>query len=148
MSRRAIVITGATGLVGGLIASSMLANEPDRMIVLPIRQKNDPQKLREYLIQEAFGSDREAAAEAAQRLEIVALPRTAEQAALVPELSQALSPFEVTDIVHAAGGLSYFNAARASEGNQQLTARLLQVAHNLGAPRFVYISTAFASGYV
>ncbi len=147
MARQAIVITGSTGLVGGLIAATLLQNE-QATIVLPIRQKNDPQLLRERLLREAFASDHEAAAAASQRLEIVALPRTAEQSALVPELSRSLQSFDISDVVHAAGCLSYFNAARAAEGNQQLTERWLQVARNVGTPRFVYISTAFASGYV
>jgi nucleoside-diphosphate-sugar epimerase len=147
MGQRAIVVTGASGLVGGLLAATLLQRETCQ-IVLPLRQKNDPELVRQAILVEAFGADRQAAEAAGQRLVTVPLPRTADfSAQLVPELMASLAGFEVTDLVHSAGCLNYFNLARLREGNQELTTQLLEVARHGGGSRFIYISTAFASGY-
>jgi nucleoside-diphosphate-sugar epimerase len=147
MRQRAIVVTGASGLVGGLLAATLLQRETCQ-IVLPLRQKNDPERVRQAILLEAFGADRQAAEDAAQRLVTVPLPRTADPGApLVPQLMASLAPFEVTDLVHSAGCLNYFNLERLREGNQELTTQLLEVARQSGGSRFIYISTAFASGY-
>jgi nucleoside-diphosphate-sugar epimerase len=146
--RSGVLVTGASGYVGGLLAAALLAEESG-WVVLPIRQKHDPNKIRAAILNEARAMGHELSETDAARLVLVPLPLTADMPArLVADLAPLLAPYNITDIVHAAGCLSYFNAARLEEGNQNLTRLFLELGRRLGVRRFVYVSTAYASGFV
>jgi nucleoside-diphosphate-sugar epimerase len=144
----AVLVTGASGYVGGLLAAALLQDE-GVCVILPVRRKHALEKIRARLAVELRAAGVADAEPHLDRIVTLPLPPTAELASqLVPELTAALRPYEVTEIVHAAGCLSYFNAARLDEGNQQLTALFIALGRALGVRRFVYVSTAYSSGYV
>jgi nucleoside-diphosphate-sugar epimerase len=139
--REATLITGASGYLGGLLAAVLVA-ESDGTVLAPIRAHHDPARVTARILDEARawrGGDVDP-----DRLVVLLAAAGAPLDALVPRLRA----FEVKDIVHAAGCLSYFNKSRLIEGNERLTTRLIELSHELGRPRFVYVSTAFASGYL
>jgi len=148
MKKEAILVTGSTGFVGGVLAAALAASD-ERPILLPIRLKHAPEDARDAIAAELLAMGRDADAATLRRLVFIPLPRTAVLLErLVPELVPALADYEITDVVHCAGSLSYFNAAKLREGNFALTQAFLDVARAVGVKRFVYVSTAFASGYV
>ncbi|HET7503041.1 MAG TPA: SDR family oxidoreductase [Kofleriaceae bacterium] len=144
-----ILLTGASGYVGRLLAAALLERESHTKIVAPVRAKHDPERLRAALETELMIADPEARARALARIEFVSLPPTGLFATeLVPHLLRELRDHDVVDIVHSAGCLSYFNEAKLHDGNEQLTSLMLELAQALSVEKFVYISTAFSSGYV
>ena len=145
----AILIMGASGYVGRLLTATLLEREPRMTIVAPVRGKHDHARLRAAVEAELAIPDPEARARAMDRLVFVGLPPTARFATeLVPHLQRELRDYDVVDIVHSAGCLSYFNEAKLREGNEQLTSLMLEFARTRSIGKFVYISTAFSSGYV
>jgi nucleoside-diphosphate-sugar epimerase len=145
----AILVMGASGYVGRLLTATLLEREPRMTIVAPVRAKHDHARLRAAIECELAISDPAARARALERLVLVPLPPTAQFATeLLPHLEHQLRAYDVVDIVHSAGCLSYFNAAKLREGNEQLTSLMLEFAQARPIGKFVYISTAFSSGYV
>jgi nucleoside-diphosphate-sugar epimerase len=53
----------------------------------------------------------------------------------------------VDEIIHCAGCLDYYDLAKLQAGNVGYTAHLLVLARRLSLKRFVYVSTAYSSGY-
>ena len=144
----AILVTGASGYVGRLLAAALLEREPHTTVLAPVRGKHDHDRIRAAMSSELSTRDPEARARMLDRLVLLPLPPTARFATeLVPHLRRELAGYAVTDIVHSAGCLSYFNEAKLREGNEQLTSLMLELARELAVDRFVYVSTAFASGY-
>lgn len=145
----AILLTGASGYVGRLLTAVLLEREPHTTIVAPLRAKHDQARLRALIESELTTPDAAARARMLDRLVFVSLPPTAQFATqLVPHLQRELRDHDVVDIVHSAGCLSYFNEAKLREGNEQLTSLLLEFARARSVEKFVYVSTAFSSGYV
>ena len=145
----AILVMGASGYVGRLLAASLLEREPQTTIVAPVRGKHDHGRLRAAIAGELVTPDAEARARMLDRLVFVPLPPTARFATeLVPHLQRELRDYDLIDIVHSAGCLSYFNEAKLREGNEQLTSLMLEFARTRDIGKFVYVSTAFSSGYI
>jgi nucleoside-diphosphate-sugar epimerase len=144
-----VLVTGTSGYVGRLIAATLLEREPHLTVLAPVRAKHDHERLRALVESELATADAEARARMLARLVLLPLPPTAQFATeLVPHLRRELAPYEVLDIVHSAGCLSYFNEAKLREGNEELTSLMLELARELAVRQFIYVSTAFASGYV
>jgi len=145
----AILLMGVSGYVGRLLAVALLEREPHMTIVAPIRGKHDHARLRALVDSEFTTPDADARARMQARLVFVPLPPTAQFATeLVPHLLRTLGEYDVRDIVHSAGCLSYFNEAKLREGNEELTSLLLEFARTRAVEKFVYVSTAFSSGYI
>jgi nucleoside-diphosphate-sugar epimerase len=144
-----IMVTGASGYIGRLIAATLLEREPQTTTILaPIRANHDHAKLRSLIADELPTRDADVRARMLDRLVFLPLPPTGSFATqLVPHLLQALNEYELVSVVHAAGCLSYFNEAKLREGNEELTTLMLELARTLGVGMFVYLSTAFCSGY-
>lgn len=145
----AILLMGASGYVGRLLAVAILEREPHMTVVAPVRGKHDHARLRALMESELTTLDADARARMLDRIVFVPLPPTVRFATeLVPHLERELRAYRVVDIVHSAGCLSYFNEAKLREGNEELTSLMLELAQLLGVDMFVYVSTSFSSGYV
>jgi nucleoside-diphosphate-sugar epimerase len=144
-----IMVTGASGYIGRLIAATLLEREPQTTTILaPVRANHDHAKLRSLIADELPTRDADVRARMLDRLVFLPLPPTGSFATqLVPHLLQALNEYELVSVVHVAGCLSYFNEAKLREGNEELTTLMLELARTLGVGMFVYLSTAFCSGY-
>jgi nucleoside-diphosphate-sugar epimerase len=63
-------------------------------------------------------------------------------------LAEALAPYPAPEIIHCAGCLDYFNEQELWSTNFELTRQLLALAERTAVRRFIYISTAYSSGYI
>ena len=138
---QAILITGGSGFIGRLTAARLL-REGAQKIVLPVRAKHAIETLRAALAAELVAEN--ADPKLAERVTYMTLPETEAIMSLRPEL-EALG---VSEIVHAAASLDYFDEAAAQAINIDLTAAILALGQALRIRRFIYISTAFSSGVV
>jgi nucleoside-diphosphate-sugar epimerase len=138
-SDAAVLVTGASGFLGRLVAAALLV-DTGAEVVLPIRDKHTAEGIAAALAVEikALG----ARPEVLERAHIVPLPPVAELDALYPVCRQ----FGIREIAHCAGCLSYYNKAKLQAGNVELTRALLELGRRAGIHRFTYLSTAFASG--
>jgi nucleoside-diphosphate-sugar epimerase len=142
-SRGAILITGSSGFLGSLVTATALA-ETDAPLVLPIRAPHTRDRIVARIVGEIEAEGRRVGEDDLARL--VTLPLGS--ADRIDELLPDLRRLGVEDVMHCAGSLSYFNAAKLEEGNIELTRGLLSLAARLGVRRFVFLSTAYSSGFV
>lgn len=140
---RGVLLTGASGYVGGLIASALLTNE-DVRILAPVRKLDSRERFFAPIEAEVRLAGHVFDEETASRVHVIELPpldRLSELDPLVRELG-------VDEIVHSAGCLDYFNAGALEAVNIGYTTAMAEQAARWNVSRFTYISTAFSSGYV
>lgn len=137
----ASLITGASGFLGGLAAAALLDQEK-RRIVLPVRQTVAPRDCltRIRLALSDRGVPEERAAELMQLATIVQLPS-------LDRFDDLPFATEIDEIVHCAGCVDYFDKRRLQIANIDFTSALLKAGRKWGVNRFLYISTAYCSGY-
>ena len=143
-SQPATLLTGGSGFLGTLTAAALLAEEA-RPLVLPVRPANGAVECKSRLkiaLRDRGVSDRDAEALTAlvTMVELPPLDRFG-------ELDAVASQFKVDEIVHCAGCVDYFDGRRLQLANVELTSRLLATARPWGLRRFIYLSTAYCSGY-
>ena len=141
---RGVLLTGASGYLGGLIATALLADNADLRILAPIRAGNDPDSLRLRLREELAAAGAGAPDSLLERLQFTAMPAMGTLAELAPQVRA----FDVKEVIHCAACLDYFDAPGLQAINVGLTEEMLALAANSGVERFTYISTAFSSGYI
>ncbi|HEX7154264.1 MAG TPA: SDR family oxidoreductase [Thermoanaerobaculia bacterium] len=140
---RGVLLTGGSGYVGGLIASTLLIHE-DVTIVAPVRRTVDRQRFLEPVSAEVRLAGHVFDEAMASRIHLVELPERDRLA----ELDDAVARFGVDEIIHSAGCLDYFNAGALESINVDLTRAFVDQGRRWNVRRFIYISTAFSSGYV
>jgi nucleoside-diphosphate-sugar epimerase len=140
----ATLLAGGSGYLGNLVAAAILADE-GRRIVVPIRSTVDPADCRARLRGALTdrGLSGEAVDEAVGRAVYVELPVLDRLA----DLDVTISSTGVDEIVNCAGCVDYFDSKRLLMGNVELTSRLLEAGRRWRVGRFVFLSTAYCSGY-
>jgi nucleoside-diphosphate-sugar epimerase len=133
----ALLVTGASGYVGGLAVTAVL-HRTDRLVVAPVRAERSPAQVRQELRAEYQASCGPWTEAIDRRLIFVPLDG---------DLLAAIRTHGVDEILHCAGCLDYFDSDKLHAVNVGLTEELLQLAARAGLRRFVYMSTAFASGF-
>lgn len=139
-----VLVTGASGYVGALIAARLLA-DGECALLLPVRAPS-----RETLIErlklelDALGLPW---GQAAPRVRIVEWPGAGESGDGLAHWAGELGDSGVDTIVHCAGCLDYFDSASLELVNVRLTGDLIALGRRVGARRFVYVSTAYSGGY-
>jgi nucleoside-diphosphate-sugar epimerase len=140
---RSIMLTGATGYLGGLIAATLLVNE-DTELVLPVRAGNDKESLVRPIRAEIEVQGEKFDPAFLDRLHLVPLPAIES----LRELDDAVKEFGVDEIIHCAGCLDYFDRSTLQTVNVDFTRNLLEQGRRWRVRRFIYMSTAFSSGYL
>jgi nucleoside-diphosphate-sugar epimerase len=140
---RGVLLTGGSGYVGGLIASTLLVHD-DVDIVAPVRKSVDRAKFLEPISAEVRLSGHPFTEALAARIHLVEWPDRER----LHELDAVIAEYGVDEIIHSAGCLDYFNAGALEQVNVDLTRKLVEHAQRWNVRRFVYISTAFSSGYL
>ncbi len=136
---RTIILTGASGYVGRLVAAAILAKEDDSLI-LPLRAGRDSIEVQRAILAEAALLDPSPLSAArAARLRFVSIEE------IESEIAERADT-RISEIIHCAGCVDYFNAARLHDGNTELTRRMLALARRLEVDRFSFMSTAFSCG--
>lgn len=137
------MLTGGTGYLGGLIAATLLVNE-DVEIVLPVRKGNDLEQVARPIRAEIEVQGGRFDPSYLGRLHPVELPPFES----LQELDDVVRGFGVSEIIHCAGCLDYFDRSTLEVVNVDFTRHLLEQARRWDVRRFVYISTSFSSGYL
>lgn len=140
---RGILLTGASGYVGGLIASALLTSE-DVRILAPVRTLQAPERFFAPIEAEVRLAGHVFDDAMKARVRIVELPPLER----LSELDPVLEELQVDEIVHSAGCLDYFNAGALEAVNIGYTTAIVELARRQNVSRLTYISTAFSSGYV
>ena len=138
-----ILITGATGYLGSLVAAALAADRSARLVLL-IRGKRDFESVVARIVAEVARIGTPRNRPVGDRITVIAMPDPLNSA----EVVQALQRFPIREIIHCAGALSYWNIEKLKAGNVRLTEELLEAGRRLGVRRFIYLSSAFCSGYV
>lgn len=139
---RAVLLTGATGLLGSLLAATLL-KRTDTRIVAPVRERHTDDGVWQIIKSELSLLGVDDPDTYRERVVITRLPATSAVTDLLPICEE----HGVDEIVHAAGSVDYFKKDVLEEANIRLTEGLLAVAKQLGDARFVFISTAFSCGF-
>ncbi|HYH17088.1 MAG TPA: SDR family oxidoreductase [Azospirillum sp.] len=142
--REAVLLTGATGFLGTLIAAALLART-DKTVVALVRGGHGADALAARVRPELAAEGRRLDDDELRR-RLVAVPLTPD-GGLDEAGRRALAAFTVGDVVHCAGCLDYFNEAELEAVNVAFTGRMVALAREVDARRFVFVSTAFSSGY-
>lgn len=137
-----VLVTGASGFLGALVAAQALRASAGT-VVLPLRRPETRDEVLGRIAAEVAADGTPLGSDDLARAVVVPWP-PADLDAFVAEL-RALG---VRDVLHCAGCLSYFNVAKLREGNIELTRLLLEIGRRLAVRRFVYLSTAYSSGFV
>jgi nucleoside-diphosphate-sugar epimerase len=140
---RSLLLTGVTGYLGSLIAATMLVDE-DVELVVPVRQGHDLQSLMQPIRAEIEIQGGSFHPQYEERLRVVPLPPFE----ALQELDAVVYESGVDQIIHCAGCLDYFNRCALKAVNVNFTRHLLEHGRRWGIRRFVYISSAFSSGYI
>jgi nucleoside-diphosphate-sugar epimerase len=139
----AILITGSTGYLGSLVVATAL-RETAAVLVLPVRAPHTRDTVVTRIAAEAVAEGYPLTDADVARLVVVALPLNER----LDELRPTLAALGVREIIHCAGCLSYFNVERLQSGNVDLTRAMVALGARLEVRRFVFLSTAYSSGFV
>lgn len=136
-----VIVTGASGYAGRLIAAALLA-AGEKQLILPIRAERDPADVWEAIMVEARSLNPKISVQDCER-----------RARFVPieyllARSGALAADGVREIVHSAGCVNYFDLEQLEKGNIELTRKLIDVGRRIDTTRLTFISTAFSCGDV
>lgn len=142
MRTRSVLLTGATGYLGGLIAAALLTGE-EVNLVAPVREGYDLQSFLAPIRAEIEAQGGDFKPEYVERVRLVRLPPLG----FTDELDSVASECAVDEIIHCAGCLDYFNQQMLEAVNVEFTRQMLEHGRRWGVRRFIYISTAFSSGY-
>lgn len=138
-----VLLTGASGYLGGLIAASLLTDEAVTL-VLPVRRAHDLESVIAPIRAEIEIQGGQFQPEYLDRIHLVNLPPFES----LNELDTVVRQHQVSEIIHCAGCVDYFDRPMLEAVNVGLTGQLLERAREWAVERFIYISTAFSSGYV
>lgn len=139
----AILVTGGSGFLGRLVAVKALT-ETHSPVVLPLRDPRKRSVVLDRIRSELTAEGRLTVDQDLSRVLVVQLPADG----LTDDFCSQLAPLRIHTILHCAGCLSYFNVRQLRAGNIELTRFFLSVGERLGVRRFVYLSTAYSSGFV
>lgn len=139
---RPVVLTGATGFVGKLMATTLLRRS-SMPLILPVRSHHTRDGVLALLAEELACEGVQLSGSDASRVHVIPLPEGDELSGFVRDLKG----LGAAEMIHAAACLDYFDAEGLEESNVRLTRRMLQASADAGIERFTYISTAFSAGY-
>jgi len=135
-----ILLTGASGFVGKLMAAVLLARHDDVQLFLPYRPHHTESELTNQILQRAADLNPNANLNKAR---LIMKPVSN----LLDLLSMRDQLANVDEIIHSAGSVSYDDEETLLTVNVELTRSLVDLAKKLNVKRFIYISTAFSCGF-
>ncbi len=144
-----VLVTGATGTLGSLITAALLETT-DLAVVAPVRGHHASDAVAQTVAHHLSHGSIPNESQWRPRLHQVALPDGADDPTRddpLHQLDELARTLGVTEVVHAAGCLSYFDEPLLRAVNIELTQRFVHAASRWGVKRFTHVSTAFSSGF-
>lgn len=135
-----ILLTGASGFVGKLMAAVLLARHDDLQLLLPYRTHHSERELANKILLRAGDLNPNANL---TRTRLIMKPVSN----LLDLLEMQGQLGDVQEIIHSAGSVSYDDEETLLTVNIELTKSLVGLAKKLNVKRFTYISTAFSCGF-
>ncbi len=135
-----ILLTGASGFVGQLMAAVLLARHDNLQLFLPYRTHHTENDLANQILERARDLNPNANL---SRTRLIMKPVSN----LLDLLSMENQLTNITEIIHSAGSVSYDDEETLLSVNVDLTKHLVNLAQKLDVKRFTYISTAFSCGF-
>jgi len=142
--RGAVLLSGGTGFIGTLLAAVLLGREGRRVVALVREGWQLDDLVAQILPELSHDPNLLERAEIFGRLSILPMPATNE----LSEHARQLNRLGITEIIHCAGSMTYFNSVELEKTNILLTDALLDLAQALHIERFIHVSTAYSSGYI
>lgn len=143
-SPHASLVAGSSGFLGSLVAAALLVEERRRLL-LPVRATTDAadclRTIRRAVVDR--GVPEREAGDLMRLATVVELPSLDR----FGYLDKLVSSMGVDEVVHCAGCVDYFDKRRLQAANVDLTASLLGAARRWDVQRFLYLSSAYCSGY-
>lgn len=137
-----ILLTGASGFLGHIILSRLLADYQCDIIIL-LRPGAELKQLKnnveDYLKNSYISIDN------SQWDRVMPIFVSQPGESLPEGIERKIGVIDA--IFHAAGNVDYFDTEQLHIGNVQYTSNLIQLAKRCHAQQFIYVSTAFSSGY-
>jgi nucleoside-diphosphate-sugar epimerase len=139
----AVIVTGGSGYLGGLVAASLLV-EDSATVILPIRPHHSADEVIWHIAFGVSSLGREFSDAHRRRLRLIPMASPTGMG----ELGDELADLRIVEIVHCAGCLDYFDAETLQQINVELTRHMLELGKRWGVERFTYLSTAYSCGYI
>ncbi|MCB9671123.1 MAG: SDR family oxidoreductase [Alphaproteobacteria bacterium] len=137
LTQAPLLVTGASGTLGRVVVAELLATTSGPL-VLPLRAHHDPAD-----VARAIADERTGLTPGNVRARCTFVPLGDDVLGLLQVCREA----GVRGILHVAGCVAYFDRPALAAGNEGLTAGFLALGQALGVDGFVFVSTAFSSGY-
>lgn len=137
------LIVGATGYLGRVSVAGLIEAGHSRL-ALAVRQHHRPQDVLDGIEAELVSMGFPEPKSALANVSVIPLP----EAGQAESFLSTVKSLNVNEIIHSAGSVEYSNPESLKEVNINLTERLLTVGEKLDIRRFIYLSTAFSSGFV
>ncbi|MCI0613882.1 SDR family oxidoreductase [bacterium] len=137
-----ILLTGASGFVGQLMAAVLLAHHDNLQLFLPYRTHHTENDLTNQILERARDLNPKANL---SRTRLIMKPVSNLLDLL--EMEEGLRVVGIREIIHSAGSVSYDDEETLLSVNVELTKHLVSLAKKLDVKRFIYISTAFSCGF-
>lgn len=137
-----VLLTGASGFLGNIILARLLLDESCEITLLlrTGNTKNSVIDMALKYLQHTSGIKKKPDLD---RISIFTCDSPGE---LIPKtFYRTMGHFD--SIIHAAGCVDYFDENQLNIGNIQYTKNMLTLAHKLSVTNFIFLSTAFSSGY-
>ena len=142
--KRAVLVTGATGFLGTIVTAALIARE-DRSVVALVRSSSDLKTFKARLAAELRAEGIVHPTNTlVGRLNIVSVKPETDISETVLEVATT----RVEETIHCAGCVDYFNTPALEAANIDFTKTCLLLSRLLDVDRFVFLSTAYASGYI
>ncbi len=136
------LLLGGSGYLGGLVASGLLSDNQG-LIIAPIRGSHTRESVLAPIAEELACEGLSGQVDL-ERIVTVPLPDVDDN----ETFDRLVKRFNIEQIVNCAGSVDYFNSALLHAANIVFTGRLLDLAKRHAMKRFVFLSTAFSSGYI
>ncbi len=137
-----ILLTGASGFVGQLMAAVLLARHDNLQLFLPYRTHHTESDLANQILERARDLNPNANL---RRTRLIMKPVSNLLDLL--EMDDELKAVGIQEIIHSAGSVSYDDEETLLSVNVELTKHLVSLAKKMDVKRFIYISTAFSCGF-
>jgi len=140
----ATLVVGSNGFLGSLVMAALLVDKK-RPLLAPVRATTSVEGYWERLQQALYdmGVMERDVRELQSLVTLTELPPLGQ----FDNLDRYAASMNVDEIVHCAGCVDYFDTRRLQLANIDLTKALIDVGRRWNTQRFVFLSTAYCSGY-
>ncbi|MCL1125688.1 SDR family oxidoreductase [Shewanella surugensis] len=137
-----VLLTGASGFLGNIILARLLVDYSCEISLL-LRTGNSKEAVTNVAMNYLHHSSLGQKQPDLNRVSVFTCDSPGEY--IPDDFYTTMGEFDT--IIHAAGCVDYFDKNQLNIGNIQYTENMISLAYKVGAQKFIFLSTAFSSGY-